>query len=37
MNLPTMRGVNVMMVVLVRELVVHDGSQYINGIVIWQA
>ena len=35
-NLPTMRGLNVMMVML-RVLVVHDGWQYINGRAIWQA
>ena len=36
-NLPTMRGLNAMMVMLVRELVVHVRWQYINAKVIWQA
>ena len=35
-NLPTMRGLNMMMVML-RVLVVHIGWQYINVPLIWQA
>ncbi len=35
-NLPTMRGLNMMMVVLVCKAVVHSERQYTNRLGIWQ-
>jgi hypothetical protein len=37
MNLPTMRGLNVMMVIVVRGPVIHNERQYTNAKGIWQA
>jgi hypothetical protein len=36
-NLPTMRGLNVMMVMLARVRIVHMEGQYTNANGIWQA
>jgi hypothetical protein len=37
MNLPTMRGLNVMMVIVVRGPVIHNERQYTDATGIWQA
>jgi hypothetical protein len=37
MNLPTIRGLNMMMVMVVRGRVFHIERQYTNAIGIWQA
>lgn len=36
-NLPTMRGLNMMMVIVVRGLFIHIERQYTNATEIWQA
>jgi len=36
-NIPTMRGVNMMIVIVVRGLFIHIERQYTNANEIWQA